>query len=198
MATEAFERYREAVIEATRRVDLKTVEQAVNVLEEAYRLGRSVYVIGNGGSAANASHLAEDLSMGAMPDLEGKRFRVLSLTDNVPFITALANDRGYERVFELQLRQFAQQGDVLIAISGSGNSPNVLRAATYARSVGMTVIALTGFDGGRLASMADVHVHVPHPNMCQSEAVHGILMHMITDMLRGRLMSGRSGQSSCP
>ena len=179
--------YLEMVIKAARSVDLRSVERFITLLESAYRRGRAVYVIGNGGSAANASHFAEDLSMGAMPDLEGRRFRVLSLADNISYITALANDKGYERVFELQLRQFAVKDDVLIVISGSGNSPNVVRAAEYAKSVGMTVVALTGFDGGKMKALADLNVHVPHPNMCQSEAVHSILMHMVADLLRARL-----------
>ena len=180
-------RYLETVVKAARSVDLQSVERLLDRLETAYREGRAVYVIGNGGSAANASHFAEDLSMGAMPDLEGKRFRVLSLTDNTAFITALANDKGYDRIFDLQLRQFAQKGDLLIVISGSGNSPNVVRAAEYAKSVGMTVVALTGFDGGKMKALADLNVHVPQPNICQSEAVHSILQHMIADLLRERL-----------
>lgn len=180
-------RYLETVAQAARRVDLKAVERLIDRLEVAYREGRAVYVIGNGGSAANASHFAEDLSMGAMPDLEGKRFRVLSLVDNVPFVTALANDKGYDRIFELQLRQFAQKGDVLIAISGSGNSPNILRAVEYARSQGLYVVGMTGFDGGRLRGLAHLSVHVPHPNMCQTEAVHAILLHLISELLRERL-----------
>ncbi|MBP7829638.1 MAG: SIS domain-containing protein [Kiritimatiellae bacterium] len=187
MAIERSEQYLEIVIRAARRVDLRTVERFIDLLEAAYRDGRAVYFIGNGGSAANASHFAEDLSMGAMPDLEGKRFRVLSLTDNTSYITALANDKGFDRVFELQLRQFGQKGDLLVVISGSGNSPNVVRAAEYAKSIGMIVVALTGFDGGKMRALADLNVHVPHPNMCQSEAVHSILQHLVADLLKERL-----------
>ncbi|MBU1694056.1 MAG: SIS domain-containing protein [Verrucomicrobia bacterium] len=188
MATERLEQYLETVVQAARRVDLRTVERFIDLLEAAYREDRAVYVIGNGGSAANASHFAEDLSMGAMPDLEGKRFRVLSLTDNTSFITALANDKGYDRIFDLQLRQFARKGDLLVVISGSGNSPNVVRAAEYARSLGMIVVAVTGFDGGKMKSLADLNVHVPHPHMCRTEAIHAILLHLTADLLRERLI----------
>jgi len=181
--------YLEEVIRAARGVDLNKVNRAVEVLQNAYNEDRSVYVIGNGGSAANGSHFAEDLSMGAMPNLKHKRFRVLSLTDNVPFITALSNDIGYEHVFDLQLRQFARKGDILIAISGSGNSENVINAVKYARRMKMTVIGLTGFDGGKLKKLSHVKLHVPIMDMCKSEAVHSVLQHMVTDLLRDRLIA---------
>jgi len=184
---DAIERYLEQVMQAARSVDPAAVNACLECLEATYRGGRGVFVIGNGGSASNASHFAQDLSKGALPHFEeGKRFRVMSLTDNVAFITALANDLGYERVFELQLRQFAQRGDVLVAISGSGNSPNILRAAECARELGMTTIAFTGFNGGALLGLADIRVHVPLNDMCQAEAVHSILFHMIVDFLRAR------------
>ena len=183
----AKEQYFEQVMQAARSGDPAAVDACMDCLEAAYREGRGVFVIGNGGSASNASHFAQDLSKGAMPDLEkGKRFRVLSLTDNVAFITALANDIGYERVFDLQLRQFAQHGDVLVAISGSGNSKNVLRAAEYAKQAGIAIIAFTGFSGGALLGMADIRVHVPLNDMCKAEAVHSILFHLIVDLLRER------------
>lgn len=187
MPIQRLEQYLEIVVRAAQRVDLRSVERFIDLLEAAYREDRGVYLVGNGGSAATASHFAEDLSMGAMPDLEGKRFRVLSLADNTSYITALANDKGYDRVFELQLRQFGRKGDLLVVISGSGNSPNVVRAAEYAKSIGMIVVALTGFDGGKMKALADLNVHVPHPNMCQSEAVHSILQHLVADLLKERL-----------
>ncbi|MCE9613627.1 MAG: SIS domain-containing protein [Lentisphaerae bacterium] len=180
------EAYLESVIRSARAVDSAAIDACLNTLEAAYREGRTVFVIGNGGSASNASHFAQDLAKGTSPDLEGKRFKVMSLTDNVAFITALANDIGYERVFDLQLRSFAQRGDVLVAISGSGNSPNVLRAATYAKAAGLTLVAVTGFTGGALLGMADIRLHVPLNDMCQAEAVHSILFHMIIDFLRTR------------
>lgn len=180
-------RYLDDVMKAAQGVDGGAIDACIDALESACRDGRQVFVVGNGGSAANASHFAQDLAKGAMPDFEhGRRFRVLSLTDNVSFLTALANDIGYERVFDLQLRQFARPGDVLVTISVSGDSPNVLRAAEYAREIGMATIAFTGFTGGALLKLADIRVHVPLHNMCQSEAVHSILFHMIVDLLRER------------
>jgi len=180
--------YLDAVAQVARQVDLGAVEACIDCLEKAYREGRSVFVIGNGGSASNASHLAQDLSKGALPAFpEGKRFRVLSLTDNVSFITALANDIGYERVFELQLRQFAQRGDVLIAISGSGKSPSILRALDAAEEIGLTIVGATGFSGGPLRERAQIRLHVAHDDMCQAEAVHSILLHAVVDLLRARL-----------
>lgn len=192
MKVESKINYLDQVVSAARSVDLGQVEKLIGLLERAYRKGRSVFVIGNGGSAANALHFAQDLSKGAIPDIEGKRFRVLSLAENVSFITAISNDIGYDRVFELQLRQFAEKGDVLIAISGSGNSANIIRAVEYARGKGMLVAGFTGFDGGKLIGLSDVRVHVPVDQMCMAEAVHSIIMHMITDLLRDRLIRDRA------
>jgi D-sedoheptulose 7-phosphate isomerase len=179
--------YLKSVVDAAYKVDRLAVDRVLDLLEKAYLTGKSVFVIGNGGSAANASHFAQDLSKGAVPDLDGKRFKVLSLVDNMPFVTAIANDVGYDRIFDIQLKQFARKGDVLIAISGSGNSPNIIRAAECARKMKMKVIGVTGFGGGKLIKMSDVKLHVPCNDMCKSEAVHGIFFHMIADLLKARL-----------
>lgn len=181
------ETYLDRVIEAARGVDLACVSEAVDRLEEAYENDHLVFVMGNGGSAAAASHLAVDLCKGAIPDESKKRFRVMSLTDNTPFLTAISNDLGYDRVFEYQLRQFARTDDLLIGISGSGNSPNITRAVDYAKENSIRVIGITGFDGGALGRVADIHIHVPIMDMCQSEAVHGIISHMLTDLLGYRI-----------
>lgn len=188
---EITQQYLEDVITASRSVDLKEVDKLVDVLEQAYRHGRDVFVIGNGGSASNASHFAQDLSKGSIPDMEGKRFRVTSFTDNVATITAISNDIGYERIFDLQLRQYAREGDVLVAISGSGNSKNIIKAAEYAKAHGLILVGVTGFDGGKLASMSDIKLHVPLNDMCKSEAVHSILLHMTSEILRMRLCDVR-------
>ena len=187
---EITERYLKDVIAAAEAVDLHEVGRSIDLLARAYAEGQGVYVIGNGGSASNASHFAQDLAKGSVPDLRGQRFRVLSLADNIAYITAIANDMGYEDVFEIQLRQFASCGDVLVAISGSGKSPNIIRAVEYARRQSMTVIGVTGFDGGELRGLSDVQLHVPLDDMCQSEAVHSILLHMIADLLRSRFAEG--------
>jgi D-sedoheptulose 7-phosphate isomerase len=184
---ELIKQYIEDVAAAAREVDNVAVEQVIDVLERAYHDAKTVCTIGNGGSAAAASHFAEDLAKGVLRDHEPKRYRVLSLTDNTPYITAIANDIGFEEVFLFQLRQFASSGDVLVAVSGSGNSPNVIKAADYAKANGICVIAFTGFDGGKLGKLADYNIHVPVMDMCKTEAVHAIVMHLITDLLMKRL-----------
>lgn len=179
--------YLETISTATDAVDKSILAKVIDRLALAYDEGQGVYIIGNGGSAANASHFAEDLAKGALQDDWEKRFRVHSLTDNTPFITAIGNDLGYDRIFKFQLRQFAEPGDVLVAISGSGNSPNIIEAVEWAQEHGTGIIGFTGFDGGKLALMSDISVHVPLKDMCQSEAVHSVLMHLIVDLLRERL-----------
>ena len=179
--------YLECVVKAAEAVDLSAVHECIELLAEAYNQNRQVFLIGNGGSAANASHFAEDLAKSSLPEGAAKRFSVLSLTDNTSYITAIANDIGYEHVFSYQLQQFMHEGDVLIAISGSGNSLNIVKAAEYTKQAGGKVIGMTGHDGGKLLQLADLCLHVPHMNMCQSEAVHAILLHMVVDLLRERL-----------
>ena len=163
-------------------------DRFVDTLFRAFKEGRTIFLVGNGGSAANASHFGQDLAKGTLADLRAeRRFRVISLADNIGFITALANDEGYESVFEQQLRNLARSGDLLIAISGSGNSPNILRAVEYAKSIGMTTIGVTGFDGGKLRRMADERVHVPVDDMAMCEALHAVVFHLAMAQLRTRL-----------
>jgi D-sedoheptulose 7-phosphate isomerase len=177
--------YIEDMVGLLRQVDPDEVQALVDALIDAYRNGRFVFVIGNGGSAANASHLCEDLGKGTLTDFEGqKRLKIMSLTDNVPYIMAWANDEGYERVFVEQLKNFTEPGALLIAISGSGNSANVLRAVEYANSHGMRTFALTGFDGGRLKQIAHSSFHVRSDNMGAVEAVHAVLFHYLMDGLQ--------------
>ena len=163
-------------------------DRFVEALYAGFEQGRTVFLIGNGGSAANASHFGQDLAKGTLSSMSAtRRFRVVSLTDNIGFITALANDEGYDSIFEQQLRNLAASGDLLVAISGSGNSPNVIRAAEYAHSIGMTVIGVTGFDGGKLKALADVSVHIPVDDMGMTEALHGVVFHLAMCRLRERL-----------
>jgi len=163
-------------------------DRLIDVLWQAFDDERTVFLVGNGGSASAASHFGQDLAKGTLADLGAhKRFRVMPLTDNIGYITALANDEGYETVFEHQLRAFASRGDVLVAISGSGNSPNVLRAVEYARSVGVVTVGVTGFDGGKLKTMVDESVHVPCDDMGMVEALHGVVFHLAMNRLRERI-----------
>ena len=163
-------------------------ERLIETLFEAFEEERTIFLVGNGGSAAAASHFGQDLAKGTLSSMQAKRrFRVIPLTDNVGFITALANDEGYDSIFEQQLRNLARRGDVLVAISGSGNSPNVLRAVEYARSIGMKSIGVTGFDGGKLRQLADESVHVPIEDMGMTEALHGVVFHLAMAQLRTKL-----------
>jgi D-sedoheptulose 7-phosphate isomerase len=158
------------------KLPISSVDQCVDQLFKAYRENRSVYVFGNGGSAALASHCACDLNKGTA--IDGKRhFRVLSLTDNVPLITAWANDANYEDIFSAQLRPLIQANDIAMAISGSGNSPNVLSALRLAREVGAVTLGLGGYRGGKMAALCDVCVVAPSDNMQQIEDAHLCIMH---------------------
>src|SRR3990172_8037228 len=145
---EVMDAYLARVAEAAGGVERATLEVFLDLLKDAYRHGHTIFVLGNGGSAANASHFAQDLAKGTLRDLrQPRRFRALALTDNVSFIPALANDEGYEAIFEQQLRTFAQPGDLVLAISCSGNSGNVIRAVEYANAHGMTTIGVTAGNG---------------------------------------------------
>lgn len=169
------------------KVDPLEVDALIDEITEAYKNGKIVFLIGNGGSGANASHLCEDLGKGTLSDFENqKRLKVMSLTDNTPYILAWANDTNYDRVFVEQLKNFAEPDALLIAISGSGNSPNVIKAVEYANDHGMRTFGMTGYDGGRLRQIAHHSMHVPSFNMGVVEAVHGVVMHYILDALLER------------
>ncbi|MGD0771359.1 MAG: SIS domain-containing protein [Candidatus Solibacter sp.] len=170
--------YKTDLLQAIDTIDLEKVGQAIDILIQARQEGRRVFVCGNGGSASTASHFACDMVKGASFQRD-KRFRIMALTDSLPTITAYANDVGYDRVFVEQLKNFAEPGDVVLAISGSGNSPNVLRAVEYANSIGCRTIALSGRDGGKLGPMAQLNIQASHPHMGRIEDVHTIVTHMI-------------------
>jgi D-sedoheptulose 7-phosphate isomerase len=171
--------YLEYVQSILQRLDTTEIGRFIKTLLEARERGATVFVIGNGGSAATASHLANDLSIGT--NEYERPFRVMSLTDNVAVMTAIANDFGYEEMFVRQLRVFGRPGDVLIGISASGNSPNVLHAFTYASSVGIKTVAITAFDGGRMKAMADEGIHAPTElkEYGPAEDVHMVLDHLV-------------------
>lgn len=177
-----------AYLESTRSlldaVDISQVTGVVKILREARERAATVYIVGNGGSAATASHVATDLSKAT--DRDGfPRVRALSLTDNVAWMTALSNDHGYEDVFAGQLQSLLRAGDVLIAISASGNSPSVLRAVELAHQRRATTIAFVGFDGGALLRSADFAIHVASERGAYGpvEDVHLAIHHLITSCL---------------
>ena len=172
------EDYREQIINALNGIDLAVVQQVVDTLRVAREGGSSIFTCGNGGSAATASHFATDLGKGASFG-KPNRFKVIALSDSVSTITAYANDVSYEVVFAEQLINHAKPNDVLMCISGSGNSPNMLRAVEAARTAGLTTIAMTGFQGGALGPMVDLHVNVPDDHMGRIEDAHMSLCHMI-------------------
>lgn len=174
------------------RIDPAQVANLADLIYEAYRNGRIVFIAGNGGSGSNASHLCEDLGKGTLrrEDFDNdakKRLKVLSLTDNTPYILAWGNDEGFDRVFVEQLKNLAGPGDLLIAISGSGNSPNVLRAVEWANRQGLTTFGCTGFGGGKLKSLARHNLHVPLDDMGIVESIHLTAFHWVIDDLYRRI-----------
>ena len=172
------EQYKAELIRAIDSIDLAQVDAAIQVLAKARDERRHIFTCGNGGSASTASHFATDIVKGASFG-RTDRFRIMALTDSLSTMTAYSNDVSYECVFLEQLKNFAQPGDVVIAISGSGNSPNVVCAVDYANSIGCRTIGLSGRDGGQLGKIAQLNVHVNHPHMGRIEDGHMIILHMI-------------------
>ena len=172
------ERYRSGLLQAIETIDLERVGRAIQVLAQARAEGRRIFVCGNGGSASTASHFVCDMVKGASFG-RPHRFRIMALTDSLPTLTAYSNDVSYECVFVEQLKNFARPGDVVMAFSGSGNSPNVVRAVEFANSIGCQTIAFTGRDGGKLAPLAQLNIHVADPHMGHIEDGHMAAMHMI-------------------
>jgi D-sedoheptulose 7-phosphate isomerase len=169
------------------RIPVEAMERVVGIILEAYRQNKHVYILGNGGSAATATHFACDLSKATI--VEGRaRLRVTSLTDNVALLTAWANDTTYENVFAEQLCNLLNPDDVVIAISASGNSPNVLAAIDAARERGATTVGLVGFSGGALQNAADASIHVQSDSYGVVEDCHLVLEHAITESTRAALV----------
>jgi D-sedoheptulose 7-phosphate isomerase len=160
-------------------INREEIKMFIETLLDARERGVMVFFIGNGGSAATASHFANDLAIGTRT--LAKPFRVLSLTDNHSVMTAIANDFGYEKVFSQQLQVLGKPGDVLVAISASGNSPNLLEAVAYAKSAGIRTVGITAFDGGKLKQAADCGIHVPTGlrEYGPAEDAHMVLDHLI-------------------
>jgi D-sedoheptulose 7-phosphate isomerase len=170
--------YKERLLQAMETIDLPLVTRAIEVLAQARETGKTIFVCGNGGSASTASHFVADMVKGASYE-RSQRFRIMALTDSMATITAYSNDVNYACVFAEQLRNFAQPGDVVMAISGSGNSANVVEALEYARGAGCRTIALTGRDGGKLGPIAELEIRVREPHMGRIEDGHMVVCHMI-------------------
>ena len=170
--------YFEWVLDVLPRVPQEPIVQCIAVLEEARSQGRRIFMLGNGGSSATASHFVNDMVKSVLQP--GRpRFKVSCLSDNVPTMTAYANDVSYESVFSEPLAALAEPGDVVFAISGSGNSPNVLRAMSVAKEMGLHRLGLAGFAGGKLKDMCDTCVVVPSDSMQVIEDVHLVILHSI-------------------
>jgi D-sedoheptulose 7-phosphate isomerase len=162
------------------------LSQLGEILFRAYRNDKQVLVMGNGGSSSTASHMAADLAKNTIgPNM--RRFRIMSLNDNAAIVTALANDLGYENVFSEQLTSLVGAGDVLIAVSASGNSPNILNAMRYARSRSAEVVGLFGFDGGQAVALADLAIIVPSDDYGVVEDLHLVINHILVDFFRDQL-----------
>lgn len=165
-------------------IDKAALSQVMNILEEARLDGRQIFIMGNGGSGATASHYCCDFNKGISIHKD-KRYRMICLNDNIPTMMAYANDVGYENVFVGPLENFFRPGDVVIGISGSGNSENVVRAIRWAKEHEGVTIALTGYDGGKLKQLADYGVHVPVEDMQITEDLHMTLDHCMMKILCG-------------
>ena len=170
--------YLDHEIKTIKALDVEAINSALNMLEGAFERGSTVYIFGNGGSSATASHYQNDFNKGVSEHTE-KKFNFLCLNDNVATVMAVANDIGFEEVFRFQLRGHLKPGDIVIAISGSGNSKNVINAVEYAKEQGNAVIGITGYNGGKLKPMSDVSLHAPVDSMQITEDVHMIFDHLM-------------------
>lgn len=184
MTTQSLQDYRDECIAALNAVDLEDVAAVAEALLTARDSGHTVFIAGNGGSAATASHMATDLMLGSQ--LVDPPLRVIALTDNQAILTATGNDLDFNQVFARQLSRLAQPGDLLITVSASGNSPNILACIDTAKAMNLTTIGFTGFDGGELATLVDLLVHVPTRKGAYGpvEDVHLAVNHMITERLK--------------
>lgn len=177
------------------QLDKNSIQAAADAFLNTYTKGGNIYVFGNGGSGATASHVAGDFIKGASYGLE-KRFRMICLNDNVASMMAIANDIGYEDIFVEPLKNFIEPIDLAVGISGSGNSENVVRALELAKSKGATTLALSGFNGGQIKSIADVSVHAPVDDMEVCEDVHMVIFNIIKKEMQDTLMGDNPSMGS--
>jgi phosphoheptose isomerase len=187
-AASYFDAYAEEIARAAKSIDSAMLERAAAILVEAYRRGARIFSCGNGGSASIANHMQCDHVKGVRTGTDLCP-HVLSLSTNVELLTAIANDTGYENIFVYQLQSQSEPGDVLLAVSSSGRSPNILRALTWARDHGLRTIAVTGFDGGAARATAEVSVHVDCTNYGIVEDLHQAVMHALAQYIRHSRMS---------
>jgi len=174
------------------KISIEEMKTWADVLFDAYEKGKFVFIFGNGGSGTTASHMAEDLGKSTLResdlrDPDRKRLKVLSLTDNAGWLMAVGNDLAYDQIFVQQLMNYGSEGDVVIAISGSGNSPNVLNAVEWANSKGLTTLGLTGYSGGKLRGMCKLGLHVDLHDMGMVESIHLCVFHWVLNDVFARI-----------
>ena len=179
--------YIELVKSTLDALDAKALESLVDAFHSTYEKGGNIYTMGNGGSGASASHAAGDFLKGASYGLD-KRFRMICLNDNLPSMMAIANDIGWESIFVEPLKNFLSPNDLVIGISGSGNSKNVVNAIEYANEQGATTVAMSGFKGGKISQIATINVHAPVMDMEVTEDVHMVIFNIVKKQMMARLM----------
>ena len=192
--------YLERLSQEVARVDQASMQTWADLTFAAWRNDQFVYVFGNGGSGTTATHISEDLGKSSLreadlSDESKRRLKIMSLTDNVGWILALGNDIGYDSIFVQQLMNYGRRGDLAVAISGSGNSENVLQAVDWANRNGLTTFALTGFDGGKLKQMAQHNLHVELDDIGMVESIHLCLFHWVLNDVFARINS--EGRYAC-
>lgn len=196
-----FARYIAEASDLLTGISVDEIAGVAHVIADTFHRDGLILLAGNGGSAALASHFAVDLSkstLGRPPDERRRRLRAIGLTDNVPLLTAWANDEGYDVVFSEQVKSLARTGDTLLVVTASGNSPNVIRALETARDRGMRRIGLLGFDGGRAKGLVDACVHVRSRDYGMVEVAHGLVAHLITDWLCERASADATPAAARP
>ncbi len=186
--------YYEREKKAIDSLDRKEINDAMNALMDAYERGATVYVMGNGGSSATASHMVCDFNKGTCYELD-KKFKFVCLNDNIPILMAIANDDSFENVFVYQLKDRLKKEDVVLAISGSGNSHNIVKAVDYAKEVGATIIGVTGYSGGKLRQKADYFLHVPVDDMQITEDLHMGFDHLIMQIF-WKYLAAKNGREA--
>lgn len=183
MKSDKFIKYAATISEVLQKADFDKINILAGSLLTAWQENRQIFICGNGGSAANALHFANDLVFGAAKGKE-KGIRAIALTGDISVITCIANDVSYEDIFSRQLEVHAQSGDILISLSGSGNSPNIVKAIVKAKEIGMKTFAILGFSGGKCLELADVPIHFQINDMQISEDMQLIVGHMVMQWLR--------------
>lgn len=178
--------YVDHVAALLQRLDCAAIDAFADLIFDAWKDDRQVFIFGNGGSAATASHYVTDMVKTAAVDGQ-KRLKAFSLVDNVPMTTAIGNDIDYDQSFLFPLESYAKPGDVAVAVSGSGTSPNVVLACEWAKANGLTLVSLTGFGGGSIPGMSDLHINVPSDNYGPIEDLHMSIGHIVTQQLKLRV-----------